>query len=150
MLTALLHFEDFEPGQKLVLDNRYTVMAEEIAEFARAYDPQPHHLDDEFARTTVLGGIAASGWHVCAIAMRLIAEEVLTRAACAGGASVEECRWLKPVRPGDTLRVEIEILETRVPRSRADIGFVKMRWDVFNQDGRVAAITTTPMFQRRT
>jgi acyl dehydratase len=149
-MGAVLFFEDFVAGQKLAPGSRYRVTAEEIAEFARDYDPQPHHLDDDFARTTVLGGIAASGWHVCAMAMRLIVDGLIAKTACAGGAGVEECRWLKPVRPGDELRVEVEVLETSVPQSRPDIGFVKWRWDVFNQESRVATILTTAMFERRT
>ena len=148
-MNDLLHFEDFAPGQKLALDSRYLVTAEEIVDFARQYDPQPHHLDDEAAKKTVLGGLAASGWHVCAIAMRLIADGLLSRTTCAGGADVEDCRWLKPVRPGDELRVEIEVIETSIPKSRADIGFVKWRWNVFNQSGRVTTILTTAMFERR-
>jgi acyl dehydratase len=145
----LLHFEDFAPGQKLALDSRYRLTAEEIVDFARQYDPQPHHLDDEAAKRTVLGGLAASGWQVCAIARRLVIDGLLARTACAGGAEVEDCRWLKPVRPGDELRVEIEVIATSLPKSRADIGFVKWRWDLLNQRGRVAAILTTTMFERR-
>ena len=146
----LLHFEDFSRGQKLALDGRYEVSAEEIVAFAREYDPQPHHLDDEAAKKTVLGGLAASGWHVCAMAMRLIVDGLVGKAAAQGAAGVEECRWLKPVRPGDVLRLELEVLETRAPTSRADIGFVKIRWDVFNQNERVAMMISAPMFLRRT
>ena len=148
-MTDLLHFEDFTPGQKLALDGRYEVTREEIIAFAREYDPQPHHLDDDAAKKTVLGGLAASGWHVCAMAMRLIVDGLVAKSASAGGASVDDCRWLKPVRPGDILRLEVEVLETRAPTSRADIGFVKCRWDVFNQREQVASITSTPIFRRR-
>jgi len=146
----LLHFEDFSRGQKLALDGRYEVSAEEIVAFAREYDPQPHHLDDEAAKKTVLGGLAASGWHVCAMAMRLIVDGLVGKAAAQGAAGVEECRWLKPVRPGDVLRLELEVLETRAPTSRTDIGFVKIRWDLFNQNEQVAMMISAPMFLRRT
>jgi len=146
----LLHFEDFSAGQKLALDGRYTVTAEEIVAFARQFDPQPHHLDDEAAKKTVLGGLAASGWHVCAMAMRLIVDGLVGKAASQGAAGVEECRWLKPVRPGDVLRLELEVLETRAPSSRSDIGFVKIRWDLFNQREQVAMMISAPMFLRRT
>jgi acyl dehydratase len=149
MPPDLLHFEDFSIGQKLVFDERYEVTRDEIIAFAREYDPQPHHLDDEAARNTLLGGLAASGWHVCAMAMRLIVDGLFSKSAGAGGAGVEDCRWLKPVRPGDVLRLEVEILETRTPTSRNDIGFVKCRWDLFNQTEQVASLISTPMFLRR-
>jgi len=145
----LLHFEDFSAGQKLALDSRYAVTKEEIVAFAQQYDPQPHHLDDDAAKQTVLGGQAASGWHVCAMAMRMIVDGLVTKAAAQGAAGVEECRWLKPVRPGDVLRLELEVLETRAPTSRNDIGFVKIRWDIFNQSERVATMVSAPMFRRR-
>ena len=148
-MNGVLHFEDFAPGQIFALDGRYRVTAEEIVAFARDYDPQPHHLSHDAANQTVLGGLAASGWHVCAIAMRLFVDGLLNRSASAGGAGIEECRWLAPVRPGDELRAEIEILETRLPKSRGDFGFVKMRWDIFNADRRVAIITGLPMLKRR-
>jgi acyl dehydratase len=146
---TLLHFEDFSPGQTLALDNRYAVTKEEIVAFAKRYDPQPHHLDEDAAKKTILGGLAASGWHVCAMAMRMIVDGLVTKAAAQGAAGVEECRWLKPVRPGDVLRLELEVLETRAPTSRDDIGFVKIRWDVFNQSERVAMMVSSPMFLRR-
>jgi len=146
---SVLHFEDFSPGQTLALDGRYEVTREEIVAFAERYDPQPHHLDDEAAKRTVLGGLAASGWHVCAMAMRLIVDGLVAKAAAQGAAGVEECRWLKPVRPGDVLRLELEVLETRAPASRNDIGFVKIRWDIFNQSERVATMVSAPMFRRR-
>ena len=93
--------------------------AEEIADFARDYDPQPHHLDDDFAKTTVLGGIAASGWHVCAMAIRLIVDAVLSKSACAGAGGRRRLPLAEARRPGDELRVEIEIVETTVPESSA-------------------------------
>lgn len=149
MPSDLLHFEDFFAGQKLSFDGRYEVTRDEIIAFARDYDPQPHHLDEEAAKHTVLGGLAASGWHVCAMAMRLIVDGLFGKAASAGGAGVEDCRWLKPVRPGDVLRLEVEVLETRAPTSRNDIGFVKCRWSLFNQTEQVASLVSTPMFLRR-
>ncbi len=146
---TLLHFEDFAPGQKLALDTSYQVTKEEIIAFAQQYDPQPHHLDEEAAKKTLLGGLAASGWHVCAMTMRMIVEGLVSKAASQGAGGMEECRWLKPVRPGDVLRLELEVLETRAPTSRDDIGFVKIRWDVFNQTERVATMVSSPMLRRR-
>jgi acyl dehydratase len=145
----LLHFEDFSAGQKFVFDGRYEVTRDEIVEFARRYDPQPFHLDDDAAKNGMFGGLAASGWHVCAMAMRLIVDGLCNKAAAAGGAGVEECKWLRPVRPGDVLRMEAEVLETRAPASRPDIGFVRMRWELLNAEGPVARMISTPMFLRR-
>lgn len=145
----MLYFEDFSAGQVFALDERYNVTKEEIVSFAQRFDPQPMHLDDEAAKHSVLGGMAASGWHVCAMAMRLIVDGLFNKSAAAGGAGVEECRWLKPLRPGDELRVEVHVLETRTPSSRNDIGFVRTRWDVFTGDVLVAQMIATPMFRRR-
>ena len=145
----MLHFEDFSVGQRHVLEPRYEVTREEIVAFAREYDPQPHHLDDAAAQQTVLGGLAASGWHVCAMTMRLMVDGFLVNTTAQGAPGVEECRWLKPVRPGDVLRVEAEVLATSLPRSLPQVGFVKFRWDVFNQRERVARMVSSPMFRRR-
>ena len=148
-MTELLHFEDFSLGQTMALDGRYTVTRDEVTEFARQFDPQPIHLDEDAAKASVLGGLAASGWHVCAMAMRMIVDGLVSKSAAQGAAGVEECRWLRPVRPGDVLRLELEVLETRAPTSRSDIGFVKIRWDVFSQSERVATMVSSPMFRRR-
>jgi acyl dehydratase len=145
----MLHFEDFAVGQKLALDTHYDVTREEIVAFAREYDPQPHHLDEEAARATMLGGLAASGWHVCAMTMRMMVDGFLVNTTSQGAPGVEDCRWLKPVRPGDVLRVEAEVLATSVPKSLPGVGFVKFRWDVFNGQGRVAQMVSSPMFRRR-
>ena len=116
-MSELLYFEDFRAGQKFELGS-YTVRAEEIIAFAREFDPQPMHLSDEEARKTVLGGLAASGWHTCAIAMRLLVDGLLIRTASLGGLSVDDNRWLRPVRPGDTLLGTAEVLETRALSQR--------------------------------
>jgi acyl dehydratase len=141
------HFEDFFPGQKLAFGH-YEVTKEEIIDFAREFDPQPHHLDEEAGRNSMLGGLAASGWHICAMAMRMCVDGLFNKSEARGGASVEDCRWLKPVKPGDVLRMEIEILQTRAHPRRA-VGFVKMQWDIFNQREQVAQIITTPLFAKR-
>ena len=141
------YWEDIEIGSKQVL-GQYTFTEDEIVRFARAYDPQPHHLDEGAARDSLLGGLAASGWHVCAIAMRLCTDHIFNKAEARGGAGVEECRWLKPVRPGDVLRLEVEVLETRL-HPRHPLGFVSMRWDMFNQREQVASIVNTPLFAKR-
>jgi len=141
------YFEDFSVGQKLAFGH-YEVTREEIVEFAREFDPQPHHLDDEAGARSMLGGLAASGWHICAMAMRMCCDALFVPGAARGGAGVEDCRWLKPVKPGDVLRMEVEILELRA-HPRRPVGFVTMRWDLFNQREQVARIVTTPLFATR-
>ena len=143
-----LHFEDFAPGQ-IYRAGPYHVTKEEIIEFARQFDPQPHHLDEEAGKKSILGGLAASGWHVSAMAMRMFCDGILSRAAALGAPGVEDCRWMKPVRPGDDLRLEIVIVETRESKSKPQLGFVKMDWRVFNQTEQVASFISSPMFARR-
>ena len=147
-MTAPTHFEDFHVGQKFAFGH-YPVMKEEIVAFARLFDPQPHHLDEEAGKQSILGGLAASGWHVCAMAMRMVVDAQLGKAEARGGAGVEDCRWLKPVKPGDVLRMEVEVLEVTAHPRRA-VGFVKTRWNIFNQRELVCSIVTTPLFERRT
>ncbi|MFL5238013.1 MAG: MaoC family dehydratase [Rhizomicrobium sp.] len=142
-----VYFEDFHVGQKFAFGH-YEVTKNDIFEFAREFDPQPHHLDEEAAERSLLGGLSASGWQAGAIAMRLCAEHLLNKTKAAGGAGVEECRWLKPVRPGDSLRMEVEILEV-TPHPRRPAGFVKMLWALFNQREQVTRIVTTPIIHRR-
>jgi acyl dehydratase len=141
------YFEDFRVGQTFDCGS-YELTKEEILAFAREFDAQPHHLDENAAKDSILGGLAASGWHVCAIAMRLAADHIFNRAEARGGAGVEDCRWLKPVRPGDVLRLEVHVLDAR-PHPRRPLGFVTMRWDVFNQREQVASIVNTPLFATR-
>ncbi|HEY4113471.1 MAG TPA: MaoC family dehydratase [Rhizomicrobium sp.] len=142
-----IFFEDFHVGQKFAFGH-YEVTKEEIVAFAKEFDPQPHHLDEEAGSRSALGGLAASGWHVCAIAMRMAVDHLFNKAEARGGAGVEDCRWLKPVKPGDILRMEVEILAA-TPHPRRPLGFVKMRWDVFNQREQVASILNTPVFAAR-
>ncbi len=146
-MNAPTHFEDFFVGQKLAFGH-YEVTKEEIIAFAREFDPQPHHLDEEAGKRSILGGLAASGWHVCSMAMRMCVDGLFAKAQARGGAGVEDCRWLKPVKPGDVLRMEVEILSLRA-HPRRPVGFVQMRWDIFNQRELVCSIVTTPLFARR-
>jgi acyl dehydratase len=141
------YFEDFSVGQKFSFGH-YELTKEEIFEYAREFDPQPHHLDENAADASMLGGLSASGWQVGGIAMRLCAEHLLNKTAARGGAGVEECRWLKPVRPGDILRLEVEILAL-TPHPRRPVGFVKMLWMLFNQREQVTRIVTTPIIAMR-
>ena len=147
-MSATLYFEDFAPGQ-IFHAGPYHVTKDEILEFAREFDPQPHHLDEEAAKHSLLGGLAASGWHVSSIAMRMFSDAVLARAAAMGAPGVEDCRWMRPVRPGDDLRLEVEIVETRASKSRPELGFVKLHWRLYNQREQVAFFISSPMFARR-
>jgi len=147
-MSDLLHFEDFHEGQTFSF-GCYEVTQEEIIEFAREFDAQPQHLDDDAGRRTILGGLAASGWHVCAMTMRMLCDGLLLKAAGCGGVGADECRWMKPVRPGDVLRLEVEVLETRRSKSLPDAGFVRLSCRVFNQREQVALLNTTPIIARR-
>lgn len=148
MKQTLLHFEDFSVGRKF-FSGPYHVTKDEIITFAREFDPQPHHLDEEAARHSLLGGLAASSWHTCAIAMRLFADSVVLKTANRGGPGCEDCRWMKPVRPGDVLMLESGVLEARPSASRPEIGFVKFAWRVFNQREQVAEMIVTTMPAKR-
>ena len=128
------YFEDYVVGQKFG-SGTVTVTAERIKSFAREFDPQPFHTDEEAAKKTFFGGLAASGWHTAALTMRLLVQGDLKPAGGIIGAGFEEFRWPKPVRPGDVLRVESEILEVRESKSRPTQGIIKVRTTTFNQGG---------------
>jgi acyl dehydratase len=128
------YFEDIEIGRKQAF-GRYLVTREEVIEFAQKYDPQPFHLDDAFAATTHFGRLSASGWHTCAMVMAMLVENMKAHpAAGRGSPGVDELRWLKPVYPGDVLRVETEVTEKRQSVSKPEMGFFKSTVTVFNQD----------------
>jgi acyl dehydratase len=147
-MSDLLHFEDFHKGQTFSF-GRYQVTKEEIIAFAREFDAQPQHLEEGAGRRTILGGLAASGWHVCAMTMRMLCDGLLLKSAGRGGLGADECRWIKPVRPGDVLRLDVEVLETRRSRNIPDIGFVRLSCRVFNERAQVALLNTTPILARR-
>lgn len=147
-MTGKLHYEDLDIGRSFACGT-YAVTKEEIVEFAQEFDPQPHHLDEEAAKNSMLGGLAASGWHVCAMTMRMFADHMIPRAAARGGAGSREARWMKPVRPGDVLRVEAVVADTRESQGRPDIGHVTFECRVFNQKEQVASIFMTPIISRR-
>lgn len=144
-----LYFEDFEIGHVAEYGDRL-VTAEEIKEFAAAFDPQPMHLDEEAARHTIVGGLCASGWHTCAMMMRLIVDGFMSDSSSLGSPGVEEIRWRSPVRPGDRLRVRVTVLDKRDPRTRPELGFVRLRFDVLAAPDRLAAdAVINVMFARR-
>ena len=132
VLATELYFEDLYPGMKFDSDRSYEVTTEEIKEFATKYDPQPFHLDEVAAKDTFFNGLAASGWMTAAIAMRLRVQSTPIAGGMVG-AGVEEVRFTQPVRPGDSLRIESEILGVRRSSSRPSMGVVRARTLVFNQ-----------------
>jgi acyl dehydratase len=143
------YWEDFTPG--LVMDLGTTaVTREEVLAFAGRFDPQPFHLDDAAAEASLFGRLAASGWHTCAMTMRLMCDGYLNDAAGLGSPGVENLRWLKPVYPGDTLQAWMEVVEARPMNSRPGVGLVRSRWRVANQRGEdVMTMEGWGMFARR-
>lgn len=134
------YFEDFEVG-KIDTFGRYEVSEEEVIDFGRKYDAQPFHIDPEAAKQSHFGGLIASGWHTCAMMMRMIVEHAIGTEPSATLASpgFDDLRWLTPVRPGDVLSVRSEILEKTPSRSRPDRGSVRIRNEILRQDGTVVA-----------
>ncbi len=131
-----LYWEDFVAGSVTEYGPRL-VTREEIIAFAAEFDPQPMHMDEEFARQTMLGGLGASGWHTCAIGMRLIVDGFMGNSESIGSPGIDEVRWHKPVRPGDRLTLRRTILETRPLNSRPEWGSVKFRFEFVNQAGEL-------------
>ena len=134
---AGLYFEDFKAGRVFGSARSIRVEKDEIIAFAKKYDPQFFHLDEEAARSSIFGGLVASGWLTAALTMRLLTEREAKPAGGSIGLGFDELRWPIPVRPGDELRVESEIIDVRPSRSRPDRGVVKMRTRTFNQHGQV-------------
>ena len=127
------YFEDLEIGTKASFGS-YAVTRDEVIEFASRYDPQPFHLDDDFAAKTHFGRLSASGWHTAAMVMRILVDNMKANpSAGLGSPGIDELRWVKPVYPGDTLRVETEVLSKRQSASRPEMGFFKSTLTVFNQ-----------------
>ncbi|MDP6517634.1 MAG: MaoC family dehydratase [Alphaproteobacteria bacterium] len=143
------YLDDFEVGQVIEFGPR-TITRDEILEFARAYDPQSFHIDEAAARKSIYGGLIASGWHTMSILMRMIVDGLLNDVVNLGSPGMDELRWLKPVRPGDTLTARATIAEIRPSRSKPDRGIVKTFYEVFNQNGeRVMTVRGIGMFARR-
>ena len=133
----MLYFEDIIVGSTKTFGH-YEVTREEVMEFAQAYDPQPFHLEDEAAAQTHFGRLSASGWHTCAMTMRMMVDDMkIHQQAGLGSPGVDQLRWVKPVYPGDTLSCRSEILEKRRSKSRPDMGIFKSRSQTFNQNGEL-------------
>jgi acyl dehydratase len=144
----MLHFEDFPVGEVAVFGDKL-VTEQEIVAFARDWDPQPFHLDAEAARHSQIGELIASGWHSGAMLMRMMCDAYLLDSAGEGAPGIDEMRWLKPVRPGDRLRVRRTTLSARVLNSRPHIGVVGMQFDVLNQHGETVLTLKSASFMRR-
>jgi acyl dehydratase len=141
---SVRYFEDLAVGQKFA-STTLCVDADAITAFAAQFDPQPFHLDDAAARHTIFAGLAASGWHTAALTMRLcVASDFRPAGGIVGIGG--ELNWLKPVRPGDALRVEIEVIETLASRSRPGQGIVKIRLTTLNQHDEPVQIFTPTLF----
>lgn len=149
-MSEFLHFEDFHAGQLFALGT-HVLTAEEILDFAGEFDPQPQHLDPGAAKE-LLGGLAASGWHLCALAMRMMVDALFIRTSSLGSPGVEEVQWRRPVRAGDRLSLDAEVLETR-PSSRPDRGYVRFRFSMWRENAtgdreRVMFLISPVMFGR--
>lgn len=142
------YFEDITIGTKSSF-GRYEVTREEVIEFATRYDPQAFHLDDDAAAATHFGRLSASGWHTCAMTMSMLVENLKNnKQAGLGSPGVDELRWLKPVYPGDTLRVESEVIEKRRSASRPEMGIFRGKTSVFNQnDEKVMTLISIGLIQ---
>ncbi len=143
----MLYFEDLAPGMQYPLGS-CVVTKEEILEFARRYDPQPFHVDEGAAAASMFGGLIASGWQTTALYMRLFVDSMVNRAAGMGSPGVEDLRWKRPVRPGDTLTGHFTILECRP--FRGNVGLVRAQNELVNQEGKtVLSFVGLMLFGRR-
>ena len=143
------YFEDYVPGTAYEF-GAITACEAEIIGFARQFDPQSFHIDPEKAKTSRFGGIVASGWHTVSLAMRLYVDHYLSHVASLASPGVDELRWPNPVRPGDTLRIRVTILEARPSRSKPDRGVVRARIEALNQnDEQVLSMVGMSILGRR-
>jgi len=144
-----LYFEDFTPGREFRTDG-VTITEAQILDFALAFDPQPFHLDAEAAKETIFGGLIASGFQTMALTFRLFIQTRALAASSLGSPGVDELRWLRPVRPGDTLRAAVQVVEQRPSTSKPDRGIVRLHWTSLNQRGEpVLTMTSLQLVRRR-
>lgn len=142
-----MKFAEFHPGQ-VIEAGPYAVSEDELLRFATAYDPQWFHTDPEAAARGPFGGLIASGWHTCGIAMRLVADAALAGSESFASPGLAYVKWPNPVRPGDTLRLKATVLETRVSSSKASLGILRWRWQLFNTAGHeVLDLEATSLFK---
>jgi len=148
-VSDLIYFEDVQVGDTERF-GRYEVTREEIIEYARQFDPQPFHLDEEAAKASMFGGLIASGWHTGAMLIRMLNDHSIPRAATTGALGFDDLKWVKPVRPGDTLSVETRVLEKTESRNRPEIGVVKIESRVLNQAGELKmSLVSLVLYRRR-
>jgi acyl dehydratase len=146
---AKRYFEDFAAGMVIEHGPRL-VTREEIVAFAAEFDPQPMHLDEEAARNSILGGLAASGWHTCCLLMRMACDGFVLDSSSMGAPGVDEVKWLKPLRPGMHITLRTTVLEIRTSKSRPEMGFVKVLMEVLDDEGgRIMTLTTSMLMGRR-
>ncbi len=149
MSAKKYYFEDFPVGMALEISGP-TLTKDSILEYARRYDPQPFHVDEEAAKQSLFGGLIASGWQTVSLCMRMICDSYLIESASMGSPGVKEVSWTQPVRPGDTLKLKMTVLEAKASRSKPDRGMVLHRWEVFNQNQElVMRMEGYGMFRRR-
>jgi acyl dehydratase len=143
------YWEDFQAGSVAVYGPRL-VTREEIVAFAAEFDPQPMHLDEAAASATLLGGLAASGWHISSLIMRMMTDGFILDSSSMGGPGVEEMRWLAPLRPGTNVRLRATVLESRPSKSRPEMGLTKFRYEMLDDAGNcIATMIATAMLGRR-
>jgi len=142
-----LAYEDFHPGRRFAL-GPVTASTEEIIEFAREFDPQPMHIDEAAGRASILGGLAASGWHTSAMLMRMMIDSYLLNSLSEGAPGIDIMEWRRPVIAGDTLYGHSTVLEARALRSRPGIGIVKFRHELENQRGELVCVSENPIMFR--
>jgi len=143
------YWEDFTPGEVIELGSR-AISKDGILAFAREFDPQPFHTDEEAARHTIFGGLIASGWHTGSLSMRLFYDGLIKNVVSLGSPGFDELRWVKPVRPGDTLSARLTVLECVASRSKPDRGVIRALLETRNQHGEVVmSIKAVNLFGRR-
>ena len=143
-----LTFDDFRPGRFGSFGPRH-VTREEILAFAAEFDPQPMHLDEEAASRSMLKGLSGSGWHLCAIVMRMMFDGFIGDTASLGSPGVNEMRWLAPLRPGDDLMLDVDVVEARISRSRPETGIVTFKCVARNAAGQALCQMVSPIMVRR-
>ena len=143
-----LTFEDFPQGHFGSFGPRF-VSRDEIIAFASEFDPQPMHLDEQAALQSMLKGLSGSGWHLCSLMMRMMFDGFIGRTASLGSPGVDEVRWLSPLRPGDDLMLEVDVVEARTSKSRPKLGIVKFKCTVRNAAGQALCEMTSPILIER-
>lgn len=146
-MADLLHYEDFTPGQVIDL-GRTVVTAEDIRTFAAEFDPQPFHLDEDAAASSLLGGLSASGWHGCAILMRMMVDSYLGRSAGMGSSGLDEVKWLKPIRAEQEVHGIMTVQSCRTSSRRPELGIVMAKWELHDERGQTLLEMTGVNFIR--